>query len=79
MSEPSLPGTPGTGDIPEPEDPDQRERIIEDAEQRRKDQADALADRSAEAKEFYSGGAAEAEDDKPAPRSTSTPPPPPPH
>lgn len=55
----TVPPVPGTGpDEPEPEDPGQRQQIIDDNEQRRKDEADAFAIRSESAKDFYSGGAA---------------------
>lgn len=57
---PTVPPVPGTGpDEPEPEDPGQRQQIIDDNEQRRKDEADAFEQRSTDAKAFYSGGAAQ--------------------
>jgi hypothetical protein len=57
MSDPTLPGTPGTGPVPEPEAEGFREEQIE-AEKARQQAADEeTAQRSAEQKAFYSGEA----------------------
>jgi hypothetical protein len=70
MSDPTLPGTPGTGDLPEPEDPSLREEIIDATEQERLAREADRSTRSTEAKEFYAGGAAE-DAPEPATRSAS--------
>ena len=55
MSDPSLPGTPGTGPIPDEEPEGFRDEQVEAEKQRLVDeQKDALA-RSQEAKDFYTG------------------------
>lgn len=58
MSEQQLPGTPGTGDIPEPEPEDFRDQQIEAEEERQAQQRQDAEQRSREAKEQYSGKAA---------------------
>ena len=55
MSDPTMPGTPGTGDMPEPEEPALREQIISDEEARQWVEDDTRRPRSEEAKHFYRG------------------------
>jgi hypothetical protein len=55
MSDPSLPGTPGTGPIPEPEAEGFREEQTEAEKQRLVDQQKDALERSKEAKDFYTG------------------------
>ncbi len=55
MSDPTLPGTPGTGPIPEPEPEGFREEQTEAEKQRLVDEQKDALDRSKEAKDFYTG------------------------
>jgi hypothetical protein len=55
MSDPSLPGTPGTGPIPEPEPEGFREEQTEAEKQRLVDEQTEALQRSKDAKEFYTG------------------------
>jgi hypothetical protein len=73
MSEQStpIPGTPGTGEVPEPEPEGFREQVIEDAEQERQRKADALAERSKEAKDRLSGKETEETEEPPENDTTS--------
>jgi hypothetical protein len=61
MSDPSLPGTPGTGPIPEPEAEGFREEQTEAEKQRLVDQQKDALERSKEAKDFYTGAPEEVE------------------
>jgi hypothetical protein len=55
MSDPSLPGTPGTGPIPEPEAEGFRDEQVEQEKQRLVDEQTEALQRSKEAKDFYTG------------------------
>jgi hypothetical protein len=55
MSDPSLPGTPGTGPLPEPEPEGFREEQIEAERQRQLDEREEQAQLNKEAAEKYSG------------------------
>ena len=71
MSDPSLPGTPGTGPIPEPEAEGFREEQVE-AEKTRQEQERAEAEqRSKDAKDFYTGTPEEPPPDEGVTRSGS--------
>lgn len=73
MSDPTLPGWPGTGPLPDPEPEGFRdEQIALEAERLAQEQVDQ-AQRSKEAKEFYSG---RPEVTEPEPPAKSAPPPP---
>lgn len=54
MSDPTLPGTPGTGPIPEPEPEGFRDEQTEAEKQRLLDEKEASLQRSKDAKDFYS-------------------------
>ena len=64
----TLPGTPGTGPVPEPEPEGQRAELVEAEEERRQQAADDAAQRSTEAKAFLSGQTDERPDSVPGPR-----------
>lgn len=55
MSDPSLPGTPGTGPIPEPEAEGFREEQVDAEKQRLVDEQTEALQRSKDAKDFYTG------------------------
>jgi hypothetical protein len=55
MSDPTLPGTPGTGDVPEPEPEGFREEQMEAEKERQAQEQAEGARRSAETKAYLSG------------------------
>ena len=55
MSEPNLPGTPGTGPPPEPEPEGFRDEKIAEEEERQAKEREEAEQRSKDAKEQYSG------------------------
>lgn len=71
MSDETLPGTPGTGDTPEPEDPALREQIIEGDEQLKRDREADAGGRSRTYKSYYAGGAATGMDPEAPPPTRS--------
>jgi hypothetical protein len=70
MSDPSLPGTPGTGPQPEPEPEGFREEQVEAENKRQLEEREQQAQLNKEAAEKYSGK--DAPDAGPSRRSTET-------